>query len=92
MFIPDHVNASILAWKRAPLRPFFSSSGQERCLVLESRKRFLEFYDNHHSLERYTGHITRCINDRKVLNYKTEAHRSRVDAKNKGNICNGYKD
>ena len=91
-FIPDHVNASSLAWKRPPLRSFFSSSRKDvPCLKVESTLE--NSVDNHnHFCERYTGHMTRCINDMKVQDYKTEADRSRVDAKIKQYLCNEYKD
>ena len=40
---------------------------------------FWNSVDNHnHSCERYTGNMTRCINDRKVQDHKTDADRSRV--------------
>ena len=77
-FIPDHAEASSLARKTAPLKSLFSSSRKDApCLKVESA--FWNSVDNHnHSCERYTGHMTRCINNRKVQDYKTEVDRSRV--------------
>ena len=75
-FIPDHADASSLAWKTALLRSFFSSSRKDApCLKVESA--FWNSIDNHnHSCERCTEHMTRCISDRKVQDYKTEADRN----------------
>ena len=77
-FIPDHANASSLAWKTAPLKSFFSISRKNApCLKVESA--FWNSVDDHnHSCERYTGHMTRCINDRKIQDYKTDTDRSRL--------------
>ena len=69
-FLPDNVNTSSLAWKRAPLKSFFSSSSKDApCLKAESA--FWNSVDNHNrSCGRYIEHMTRCITDRKVQDYK----------------------
>ena len=64
-FLPDHVNVSTLAWKRALLRSFLDPAKKD-ALCLEVKSAFWNSADHpNHSCEQYIGHMTRCINDRK---------------------------
>jgi len=88
--LSDEVDTQQLAWKRMPLKSYFSSRSKVApCLEIPSKK-FWNSVDNHNrSCERFIGHMSRCLTAKKVRDFKTSQEKNRTDMKIRGYISHG---
>ena len=82
------VDTKQLAWKRAPIRPYFGSSSKAApCLQIDD-KVFLEFDRQSQPLLR---EMVLCHNAR-VKGFRKAEEKRQVDIRIRGFICHGSKD
>ena len=91
--LSDEVDIQQLAWKRVPLKTYFTSRSKVAPCLLVPNKNFWNSVDNHNrSCERFIGRTSHCLTDRKVRDFKTFEEKDRTDSKILGYINYGSKE
>ena len=91
--LSDDVDIQQLAWKRVPLKSYFTSCSKVDPCFLVPNKNFWNLVDNHNrSCERFiaiTDLMSHCLTERKVRDFKTFEKKDRTDSKMLGYIKYG---
>ena len=79
------VDTKQLAWKRAPIRSYFGSSGKAATCLQINDKVFWNSIGNHNrSCERYIGLMSCCLSEGRVKDFREAEEKRQVDTKIRG--------
>ena len=90
--LTDEVDIQQLAWKRAPLKSYFTSQSKHAPCLTVVNKFFWNSVDNHNrSCERFIGRMSRCLSDKKVRDFRSREEMDNTDLRIRGYISYGRK-